>query len=182
MIRQRVDQLLADHRAAAQQVATERTALRALKRQQADVAQAQTIVQHVAAAVQRRAHKQIATLVTRCLQAIYRDGRQFKLVFERKAGKTWARPVLVKNGHEEKPRPGGEADVICFALRVACLLTARPEVRRLLVLDEPFKHLNGRVYQERVEALLTALAREMKIQFIIATDDDWLKLGTVVEL
>lgn len=179
---EQVDRLLARHRTAVQIVATERTALKQLKRKQQHITQAQAIIQSVAAAVQLNAHKQISSLVTRCLQAIYRDGRKFQLVFERKANKTWARPIFIKNGYEEKPRPGGEADVTCFGLRVACLVMSRPPLRRLLVLDEPFKHLNGTVYQERMEELIVALAKELSIQFIIASDDDWLKLGKVVEL
>lgn len=182
MTRQQIDRLLADHRAAVQQVATERTALQSLKRKQTHITQAQALVQQVAAVVQLKAHKQISSLVTRCLQAVYRDGRKFKLIFERKANKTWARAVMVKNGHEEKPRPGGEADVTCFGLRVACLVMSRPPLRRLLVLDEPFKHLNGRVYQERVEELLLTLSKELQIQFVVATDDEWLRLGKVIQL
>ena len=44
------------------------------------------------------------------------------------------------------------------------------------------KHVNGGVYQQRMGELIETLAKEMKIQMILATDDDWLRIGKVVEL
>ena len=49
-------------------------------------------------------------------------------------------------------------------------------------MDEPFKGVNGRVYQERTAKLVEALAEELDFQFIIVSDDDWLKIGKVITL
>jgi hypothetical protein len=50
------------------------------------------------------------------------------------------------------------------------------------VADEPFKFVNGEEEQERVATLLETLSQELAIQFIIVTDDSWLKIGKVIEL
>ncbi len=76
---------------------------------------------------------------------------------------------------------GGVVDVASFALRLACLLLASPKRRRLLCLDEPFKHLSEN-YRPAVRELIEVLAREMDVQFIIVTHSNELKIGKVIEL
>lgn len=47
---------------------------------------------------------------------------------------------------------------------------------------ETIKHLNGEEYQARVGGMLEALAGEMGVQIVMVTDDDWLRIGKVVQL
>lgn len=184
-MRKEADRALEGHRLAAAMAKSEKAGLAAAKAQAGAAAEAQKIVQKVAQAVQRRAHEQISRVVTRCIRAVYPDGYDFHIAFERKRGKTEARLVFLKDGHEVSPTGaagGGVVDVAALALRLACLLLATPRRRRLVVLDEPFRFVNGREYQERVAQLIPTLARELGFQFIIVTDDDWMKIGTVIDL
>jgi hypothetical protein len=151
-----------------------------------ELSEAQRVILAVSQAVQQKAHGRVAGIVGQCLRAVFDDPYQFDIVFERKRGRTEARLVFKRRGHEVDPTEeggGGVVDVAAFALRVACLVLTRPAIRPCLILDEPFKHLNGAEYQERAAAILHALAEEMNIQIILAADDDWLKnTGKVIEL
>lgn len=155
------------------------------KKRFAYLQEAQRILQGIAEGVQQSAHAQIAGIVTRCLRAVFDDdGYEFHVAFERKRGKTEAVMYFTKDGHrlELDDDAGGVLDVISFALRLACILLSRPRRRRLLVADEPMKFVNGSKYQSRVAELLESLAKELDFQMVIVTDDDWLKIGKIIDL
>ena len=149
-----------------------------------DVEQAQRIAQSVAQTIQQQAHEQIASVVSRCMEAVFDEPYEFKITFEQKRGKTEARLMFARSGTETDPMTasgGGVVDVAAFALRLACLIMSRPLKRRLLVMDEPFRFLS-RDLRPRVKELLLTLAREMQIQFVMVTHDEILTVGKVVEL
>ena len=77
---------------------------------------------------------------------------------------------------------GGIIDLAALALRLISIVLSRPAKRRLLALDEPFRNVNGLEYRAAVNALLPMLAKELDLQLIIATGNDWLRGGKVVEL
>lgn len=168
-------------------VTEEETNLKQAKLRTQHANEAQRIVQQIAAQVQQLAHSQIAKVVTRCLKTVFQeDAFEFRIKFERRRGKTEAELLFVDRDGYELPSgegvPGGVIDVAAFALRLACLMLSRPKKRLLLVADEPFKNVNGKVYQDRVGSLLLQLSEELGIQFIIVTDDPWLYIGKVIEL
>jgi len=57
----------------------------------------------------------------------------------------------------------------------------KPAPRRLLVADEPFKHVS-RNYLPRIREMIETLAREMSVQFIIVTHSELLRAGRVIEV
>lgn len=124
--------------------------------------------------------------MTRCLAAVFDDPYEFRIVFEQKRGKTDARLTFVRNGEEVDPEDGcggGVLDVAAFALRLGCLLTRRPRRRRVLILDEPFKHLSERKnYRERVRDLLLTVSEELNVQFVMVTHDPIFSVGKVIEI
>lgn len=152
---------------------------------------AQTVAQTVAAAVQRTAHDRIASVVSRCLEAVFDDPYEFRIEFDRKRGRTEARLEFVRDGSALDPTTaagGGVVDVAAFALRLSALILSRPTVRPVLVLDEPFRFVS-RDYSPRVRDLVSALAADLKIQFILVTHDPVLAgrnagdtLGKVIRL
>lgn len=146
--------------------------------------EAQRHVQKVAAAVQQKAHKQIVGVVSRCLKAVFPE-YGFDIEFKERRGKTEAVIRLLKDGMKIDPREdsGGVRDVVSLGVRIAKLLLEKPARRKMLILDEPFKGIHGAERQRRAAALIGALAREMKIQFLIVSGLPWLKeAGEVVEL
>lgn len=149
-----------------------------------DAEEAQRVVQLVAASVQKEVHSRIAVIVSRCLESVFDEPYEFRVIFEQKRGRTEARLVFVRDGMEYEPTKdcgGGVVDVASFALRVAVLLLQRPPLRRLLVLDEPFRFVSVN-YRPRVRKLVEELSTELNIQFIIVTHDESFHMGKVVEL
>lgn len=182
--RKRLDRKLQEYRHASQSVKSEKENLKKLKVHHTHALEAQKILQAVAQTVQTSAHDKISRVVTRCLKAVGWD-YEFKIHFDRKRGKTEARMVFLRQGHEVKPieaSGGGPVDIAAFALRVACLILATPKKRRLLCLDEPYRNINGQMYRERAAKLLETLSRELQIQVILATGEKWLRIGKVIDV
>lgn len=181
----RRNSLLSDFQFSKRQLEEEQLHMGESEQRLADCQQAQLIIQEVSQTVQAKAHKRIATLVTRCIQAIFGESYAFILHFERRAGKTVAKMAFENNGHEVSPTlasEGGLVDVAAFALRLSRLMLIQPPARRVLILDEPFRFVNGSEYQKSVAQLLETLAEELGVQIIMATDDEWLQIGNVIEL
>jgi len=147
--------------------------------------EAQAFTQTVAQSVQQRVHNQIASVVTRSLQAVFDDPYQFAIRFELKRGRTEAQLIFIRNGIEVDPLTasgGGVVDVAAFALRLSCLMLHRPKPRRILIMDEPFKFVNGERNRERLKALIMSLAEEMQIQVLMITQTDGFAMGKVIRL
>lgn len=162
--------------------AQQRAAIATTKAENAE--QALSVAREVAQGVQQRVHKQISEIVTLCLQAVFEDPYEFDIIFEQKRGKTEARMVFVRDGMEIDPLAGaglGVADVACLALRTAALVLGQPPLRRLLVLDEPFKFLSAE-HREAIGVLLDRLSEKLDIQFIIVTHLEELQLGKVIKI
>jgi DNA repair exonuclease SbcCD ATPase subunit len=185
-LRKTIDKLKADRRLARHDLARAVARVREASKQAKAARKAQALLQAVAKTVQEKAHKQITSVVTRCLAAVFDNPYEFTIKFEKKRGKTDARPVFVRDGHEYDPQDGvggGVLDVAAFGLRVAEVLMQRPPARRLLILDEPFKFPSARKgYRTRVRDLMLTLAEELDFQFVVVTHDPTFEVGTVVDL
>jgi len=175
---------LADYRHAVASVKDERAGLADLKAAEQIARDGQTVLQLVAHAVQEKAIRQIEKVVTHAIRTVGWD-YDFKLKVERKRGKTEAKPVFVRDGHEVDPRygaGGGVTDVAAFALRLIVLKMSTPKLRQLVVLDEPFRGINGEEYRRRAAELVERLAADLNVQVVLATGHDWLRIGEVKEL
>lgn len=146
--------------------------------------EAQAILQEVAQELQGKVHGRISGLVTRCLRGVFGDEYAFDLQFEQKRGKTEATPVFLRNGIVLDPLTasgGGVVDVAAFSLRLAQMELSRPPLRKLLVLDEPFKFVSEE-FIGSVARLLEVLTEEMGVQIVLVTHLKELELGGIVRL
>lgn len=138
--------------------------------------EAQSIIQLIAQTMQQKAHKRISGLVSRCLSSVFSEPYEFRIVFDRKRGKTEARMEFERDGivldDPFNQIGGGVIDVAALALRLACIMMVQPRRRRLLVLDEPLKNVRGKQNRHRVRLLLETLAEEMDMQIILNVDID----------
>lgn len=157
--------------------------LRKAKREADGVAAGLAYVIKAAQQVQRKAHTQIAHIVTLCLHAVFTTAYNFRIDFETKRNKTVAELVLSKNGHDIgdpiEEDSGGVCDVASYALRLCCLLMAKPARSRVIILDEPFKFVSEE-YRANVVQLVKQLAKDFDTQFIIVTNIPELVMGKVV--
>ena len=147
--------------------------------------EAQTITQQIAQTVQQQAHKRIEGVVGKCLEAVFGDEYGFKIRFERKRGRTEANLLLLRHGHEIEDvlnsDSGGVVDLCAFALRLSCIVLAKPRLRRIIIMDEPFRNLDMQ-NREKVRMLLEELSQDFKVQFIIVTHEIAFQTGKVIEL
>ena len=184
--RQKVDKLASQHSLAVQQVEQEEAALSRSKGAVEATEEAQRIVQAIAQTLQQQAHQKIAEVVSRCLSAVFEQPYEFRIRFDRKRGKTEARMEFVRDGlvldDPLNSVGGGVVDVCGLALRLACVLLARPPHRRFLCLDEPFRFVRGKGNRERTRRMLQGIAEELGVQFLICTDIPAYRLGKVIEI
>ena len=182
----KAERLAAELRLAKQTITQETGALADANEDVNNLLEVQKIVTCIAQGIQQQIHGRISQIVTRCLNAVFEDPYEFRIRFDRKRGKTEARMVMVRDG-EELDDPlnsvgGGVVDVVSLALRLAHLLLSRPPRCRLVVLDEPFSAIRGEGNKRRTREMLLKLAEELDFQFILSSDIEAYKLGTVLQI
>lgn len=183
-LRKKTDRLLVEYRHARQCVREEKEHLAATEKAVADTLEAQQVLQGVAETIQNQVHQRIASVVSRCLEAVFPDAYEFRITFRQLRGKTEATLYFVRDGQEIDPveaSGGGVVDLASFSLRLACLTLSLPRKRRLLVLDEPLKHLS-KDYRPAVRTILMTLAKELQVQFVIVSHMPELAMGKVIEI
>lgn len=184
-LREIVNERMHQFRSAAETLDRETEAFEAAKQTEEDLREAVKVAQEVAQEVQAKAHKRIAEVVSRSLSAVFGpEAPGFKIRFERKRGKTEAVLLLEQDGVEMDPLSatgGGVVDVAGFALRLSCLMLSKPPLRKLMVLDEPFRHLSSN-YRPAVSELLETLAEELGVQIIQVTHSSELEVGKVIHI
>ena len=184
--RNSLDRLLMKRSAFKTALKKEKTSLREIDASAECLSEALQILQDVAETIQTQAHEQIASVVSRCLTAVFQEiAPEFQILFERKRGRTEARLIFIEDDHEISPRSGvggGIQDVASFALRLACLMLRRPRSRKILIMDEPFKFVHSPEYRERIRKLLETLAEEADFQFVISTGYAEYEAGTVINV
>lgn len=156
-----------------------------IKRKYKDTIKAQKIIQQISQKIQQQAHEKIAGVVSLCVQSIFPDKNyEFKILFERKRGKTEAKLVFFQDGKERNPiedTGGGIIDVAAFALRLSGIILSKPPLRNIMFLDEPFKNVS-KEYQHNVKLLLEKVSIKFKIQIIMVTHIENISSGKIIDL
>ena len=133
---------------------------------------ARAIVQIVAENVQKKIEFQISTLVSAALASVFKDPYQFSLRFIQRRNKTECDLIFSKNGNETSDivnsGGGGVCDVASCALRIS--LWSIKKNRPTIILDEVSKFLHNPIYQQKFSDLLKRVSEELKLQFIVVTD------------
>lgn len=180
-----IDKLLRDYQEVEARLKHHETALEEATEELENTQEAQAIVVAMASGLQAAVHSRLSAVVTKALKAVFDDPYEFALRFETKANRTNVVLVFTRDGLEvDAPLDacgGGVVDVAAWALRMACLILARPHARRLLVLDEPFKFVwaGGR---DKVAQLVSVLSSELGVQLLIVTHEQEYELGNVIRL
>lgn len=185
-IQRKIDKHLSDYKAAKHQWKEEKKKLQEAKVYCHNVEESRQICQTVAEAIQKTAHKQISAVVSTCLHTVFGEDYGFDIRFEKKRGRTEAKLLLLKNEHEiSEPLDsdsGGVLDVAGFALRLSCLMLTKPKLRRILVLDEPFKNLHSPEYRQNVRCMIEQLSKDFSVQIILVTGISDFEIGKIINL
>lgn len=182
---ERVAQLTHSYELAEATVQQEQAALKQAKKQLKSLQLAVEKAQIVAEEMQSIAHARIVSLVSQALAAVFgEEAYELKILFEKRRNQTEARLLFERQGQTCEPLSaagGGAVDVAAFALRIAAICLSKPQCRRLLVLDEPFRFVSKEYWPALQEMILT-MAEKLDVQFIIVTHLKELELGKVIEI
>ena len=182
--RKKLNPLLEARKTALRKIKEEKENLEKAQQRLSNVQKAQLVVQDVAQTIQNEAHRRIASVVSKCLRLVFDLPYRFQIHFEKKRGKTEARLSFLRGNLELSPlgtTGGGVIDVASFALRLASLILSLPPKRRLLILDEPFKHLSSE-YRPQVADMLSVIAEDLEVQIVMVTHSSELEIGKIVRI
>lgn len=149
-----------------------------------EIAEAVVLLQSAAKLVQNEAREHLTAVINRSLEIVFDEPYICTIVFKESRGSTSATIEFERDGNTVDPMTasgGGVVDVAAFAIRLSCILYARPKMRRLMILDEPMKFVSA-THRERVRIVLETLAHEFDFQFIIVTHVPELEIGKVIRL
>lgn len=123
----------------------------------------------------------IEQVVTRGIQVCFDDSLEVKVRVEMRKNQITAEPYLLVDKEERDlltGEGGGLSDAVSMLLRIAILLLKRPSHARIIILDEPMKHMSAGHVPLIVDFLQT-LSDAFGIQLIIATHiEDFKRVGT----
>jgi DNA repair exonuclease SbcCD ATPase subunit len=127
-------------------------------------------MQKAAGLSQEHIGQHLAGIVTKAIRAVINKPYTFYIEFVERRNSTEADLFVTLDGHRMSvidSTGGGLADVCSFALKVAYLLLSTED--RVLVLDEPARHLNSQQQREAFAEVVKTLCEEFNIQAIITT-------------
>ena len=137
-----------------------------------DLEAAKTIIQKATQITQQQLSKQISSIVSKALAAVFLDDPyKFKADFVTRRNTTECDLLFEKNGKTKKPLDScgyGAADIASLALRVV-YWKLDGTVRNTLILDEPTRNLDTK--KQVLASLMIKKLSQMKggLQFLIIT-------------
>ncbi len=122
---------------------------------------------------ERKFQESTATIVSEGLSLVFGQELELQIKPSTKSDMSAVEFVLVKDGQEEAVmtgQGGGYVNVIAFLLRVLLIVAARPLLRLLLVMDEPFAQLSQE-FQEPAAEMVAALIDRLGFQVVMVTHE-----------
>ena len=144
-----------------------------LKEQNENLKKARLLVAEAGKCTQSYLKSYIEEMTTTALQAVFEEDYQFIIDFDIKRNKVEAKISLKLRGEETDPKDscgGGVLDIASFTLRVVLWSIENPKSSNVIILDECFKFLHGKM--ENASQLLKKLSKDLNIQFIIVSQLD----------
>lgn len=127
--------------------------------------------------IKKQSIDSVESLVTHALNSVFEDVYDFKITSHERGAASTNRFTLLKNGHESdimEGHGGGVVNIIAFILRLIFTLKVKPELKPLLVLDEPFVYVSPDLH-EKVGKLLRELVDQLGVTIIMVTHQPILK-------
>jgi DNA repair exonuclease SbcCD ATPase subunit len=138
--------------------------------------QAREVVREVGLATQQQLQVHISDVASLALESVFDDPYELQVEYVHRRNKTECDLLFARDGHQMSPLDSsgvGAVDVASFALRIAAWSMKVPRTRNVIILDEPFRFLDGRTDRvERSSQMVKELSDRLGIQFIIVTHND----------
>lgn len=149
-----------------------------LSRQEARLAsQVHTLLIGLADKAKDTIRTRVEDAIQYALASVFGDGVAFRFAVEVKRGVVCMTPLV---GYKDESGNvewmglgdvgGGVLDIVSFAARVTLLRWHRPQLRQVLIADEPFKHVSNE-YLPRVAKLVRHLADASGLQLILVSHE-----------
>lgn len=138
--------------------------------------QALELIKIAAKETQNKLQYHISDITSLVMESIFDDPYKIDVEFVERRNKTECDIKLIKDNNSIHPYEGiegGGLDVVSFALRIASWSMQNPKSARIMILDEPFKHLNI-PNPERVGEMLKEISDKLDIQIILVTHQKFL--------
>lgn len=122
---------------------------------------------------ERKFQRSTATIVSEGLSLVFGEELQLVIRPATKADMDAVDFVLLKDSQEEdimEGQGGGYIGIIAFLLRVLLIMAARPLLRLVLVLDEPFAQVSPE-YRSPLAEMVAALIDRLDFQVIMVTHE-----------
>lgn len=142
-----------------------------LRLEQINTDKASDIIQIVAKQTQNEIKYRICEPVTLAMESVLDEPYTFNLEFVNRRNQTECDLSFEQDGELFNPlkeSTGGGVDIASFALRASLLSLHNPKPRNLIILDEPFKHLD-REKHELAGEMLRKISESLNIQIIMTT-------------
>ena len=137
--------------------------------------EAREIVREVGLATQQQLQVHISDVTSLALESVFEDPYELVAEFVQRRNKTECDLFFTRDGHRMDPMDSsgfGAVDVASLALRIAAWSMQIPRKRNVIILDEPFKVLDGKTDRiEKASQMIKELSDKLGIQFIIVTHD-----------
>lgn len=143
-----------------------------LVRQVEENEQAKIVLQAIEQVQHVQLKEKVEGLVTFALRTIFEREIKFEVEFDARGHQAEARfrvrderdnALSIRTAHG-----GGLLVVASFVLRVVVLLSIRPALRPLIVMDEPFGHVSEQ-YREKLIEFVRNMAESAGLQFLLVT-------------
>jgi DNA repair exonuclease SbcCD ATPase subunit len=138
--------------------------------------QAREIVREVGLATQQQLQVHISDVTSLALESVFEDPYELVAEFVQRRNKTECDLYFTREGHRLDPLDSsgyGAVDVASLALRIAAWSMQVPKRRNVIILDEPFKFLDGQTDRiEKASRMIKELSDKLGIQFIIVTHNN----------
>lgn len=144
------------------------------RRYQRNLEKAHEILKQVGLETQKQLVYHISDVTSLALGSVFDDPYKLVLDFVERREKTECDLFFERDGNRIKPVDDagvGAVDVAAFALRIASWSMMLPRTRNVILLDEPFKHLRGKIENERVFEMLQTVSKMLNIQIIMVGDE-----------
>ena len=115
----------------------------------------------------------LATIVSEGLSFVFGEELQVLIQTATRADMSAVDFIMKRNGQEEDildGQGGGYINIIAFLLRVLLIVAARPLLRYVLILDEPFAHLSQE-FRHSLAEMMAALIDRLDFQALMITQE-----------
>jgi energy-coupling factor transporter ATP-binding protein EcfA2 len=142
---------------------------------------AREFIKKVGLKTQQQISYNISEITTMALNSVLENPYELNIEFVERRGKTECDILFMRDEIKIDPFSGGGGaiDIASFALRIASWSMQSPKSRKVLLLDEPFKHLKGEEANRKMLEMVKQISHSLDVQILMVSDERVSRQATV---